>query len=101
MYEIKKITSHPTIDFAAEELKKYLRMMMTECGEIPIAYDPSAKDGLRIGMMKDLGLDTSDAKDPELDDIIYIETDGKDGIIAGSNPVAALIAIYRYDVKKK
>ena len=30
MYRIYKITSHPTVDFAAEELKKYLRMMMPE-----------------------------------------------------------------------
>jgi hypothetical protein len=43
MYQINKITSHPTVDFAAEELKKYLRMMMPEAGEIFIKYDPAAK----------------------------------------------------------
>ena len=96
MYEIYKISSSPTLDFAAEELKKYLRMMMTECGEIPISYDPKATCGFRIGLMNDLGLDMSDAKDPELDDIIYIDTDKNGGIIAGSNPVATLISVYRY-----
>lgn len=96
MYEIFKTTSHPTVDFAAEELKKYLRMMMTECGEIPIKFDPMASGGMRLGLMSDLGLDMSDAKNPTLDDIIYIDTNGKDGIIAGSNPAALLIAVYRY-----
>ena len=36
MYSINKITSNPTVDFAAEELKKYLRMMMPDAGEIKI-----------------------------------------------------------------
>ena len=35
MYSIHKITLNPTVDFAAEELKKYLRMMMPRCGCSP------------------------------------------------------------------
>ena len=96
MYNISKITSHTTVDFAAEELKKYLRMMMPRCGEIPVSYTPDAKDGLRLGLMQDFSLDTSDAADTTLDDIVYIDTDEKGGIIAGSNPGAVLIAVYRY-----
>jgi len=96
MYTISKITSHTTVDFAAEELKKYLRMMMPRCGEIPVAYTPDAQDGFRLGLMADFGLDTSDAEDVLLDDIIYLETDENGGIIAGSNPGALLIAVYRY-----
>ena len=64
MYTIRKISAHPTIDFAAEELKKYLRMMMPHCGEIPILSDGSAGDGFRLGLMSDFGLDVSDAQDP-------------------------------------
>ena len=96
MYKIFKITSNSTIDFAAEELKKYLRMMMPRCGEVPISYDKDADSFFRIGLMSDFGLDTSDAADIELDDIVYIDADEKGGIIAGSNPGATLIAIYRY-----
>ena len=69
MYKINKITSNPTVDYAAEELKKYLRMMMPRCGEIEIAYAPDAKDGFRLGVMADFSLDTSEAKDTYLDDI--------------------------------
>lgn len=93
---INKITSNQTVDFAAEELKKYIRMMMVESGDISINYSPSATNGIRIGLMADFGLDTSDAEDVNLDDIIYIDTDATGGIIAGSNPVATLIAVYRY-----
>ena len=85
MYLINKISSHSAIDFAAEELKKYLRMMMPEGGDVKIAYAPSAKDGFRLGLMGELGLDVSDADSLELDDILYIDTDTSGGIIAGSN----------------
>ena len=96
MYQIFKITSNPTVDFAAEELKKYMRMMMPECGEIFIKYDPDAKAGLRLGLMSDFGLDTSEAEDLELDDIVHVDTDGENGILAGSNPRSVLFAVYRY-----
>ncbi|MBE6590382.1 MAG: hypothetical protein E7643_09425, partial [Ruminococcaceae bacterium] len=71
MYSIKKITSNHVVDFAAEELKKYLRMMMPRSGEIDIAYDPAATDGFRLGLMQDFGLDTSEAADTYLDDILH------------------------------
>ncbi len=96
MLTINKITSASPVDFAAEELKKYLRMMMPRCGEIKINYDPNAKDGSRLGLMSDFGLDTSEALDTELDDILHIDTDCEGGIIAGSNPRSVLLAVYRY-----
>ena len=96
MYRINKITSNHTIDFAAEELKKYLRMMMPRCGEIEINYSPDAKDGIRLGLMSDFGIDTSESDNTELDDILHIDTDENGGIIAGSNPRSVLLAVYRY-----
>ena len=96
MLTIKKITSNPTIDFAAEELKKYLRMMMPRCGDIKISYSPEAKDGFRLGLMADFALDTSEAEDLELDDVLHIDCNAEGGIIAGSNPRSVLLAVYRY-----
>ncbi len=96
MYTIKKITSSPIVDFAAEELKKYLRMMMPRAGEIAISYDPDATEGFRLGVMADFALDTSEADDIELDDIIHIDTDAEGGIIAGSNERSVLLAVYKY-----
>ncbi len=96
MYTIYKITSSPVVDFAAEELKKYLRMMMPERGEITIEYKPEASHGFRLGVMADFALDTSEAEDIVLDDIIHIDTDKNGGIIAGSNPRSVLLAVYKY-----
>ena len=84
------------IDFAASELKKYLRMMMPEGGDVRIAYAPDARDGFRLGLMQDFGLDVSDVENTELDDIIYIDCDARGGIIAGDNPRSVLLAVYEY-----
>jgi len=96
MYSIYKITSDHVVDFAAEELKKYLRMMMPRCGEISMGYAPEAKEGFRLGLMQDFGLDVSDAADVTLDDIVYIDCAEDGGVIAGSNPRSVLLAVYRY-----
>lgn len=96
MYKIRKISSESTVDFAAEELKKYLRMMMPEAGDMLISYDPKATDGFRIGIMADMGLDTPEITDPATEDVIYIDTDKEGGVIAGSNPASALVAVYEY-----
>ena len=96
MLKIFKISAHSAIDYASEELRKYLRMMMPECGNVEISYNPEAKEGFRLGLMQDFGLDVSDAKEPDLDDILYIDTDAEGGIIAGDNPRSVLLAVYEY-----
>ncbi|MBE6550143.1 MAG: DUF4838 domain-containing protein [Ruminococcaceae bacterium] len=95
MLFVNKITSNPTVDFAAEEMKKYLRMMMP-LQDVQVRYAPSATDGFRIGLMQDFGLDVSDVKNTELDDIIYIDTQDTSGIVAGDNPRSVLIAVYEF-----
>ena len=89
----KKCSDH-TIDFAAEELKKYLRMMMPEKGDIAITLDPAAREGFRLGLLEDFGLPCQ-CKDPYLDDIVHIEATATGGILAGSNPRSVLFAVYR------
>lgn len=96
MLIINKITSSNVVDFAAQELKKYLRMMMPEDGDIKIGYNPEAKDGFRLGLMQDFELDVSDAEDTELDDILYMDCTKEGGIIAGSNTRSVLLSVYEY-----
>lgn len=96
MLVINKTVSASPVDFAAEELKKYLRMMMPEGGDVKIVYNPEAQDGFRLGLMQDFGLDVSDVEDTQFDDILYIDTDAEGGIIAGDNPCAVLLAVYEY-----
>ena len=96
-YKIYKLTDHAVVDFAAEELKKYLRMMMPECGDIAISRTTvQENDGFTLGLMQDFGLDVSEAADVELDDILHIDTDARGGVIAGSNPRSVLLAAYRF-----
>lgn len=96
MYQIKKMRADNVIDFAAEELKKYLRMMMPECGDIAISYEPNATEGFRLGLAEDFGMNFEEAEDPVLDDVVHIETDEKGGILAGSNSRSVLFAVYRF-----
>lgn len=96
MYIINKITFNSVIDYAAEELKKYLRMMMPEGGDVKIVSGETSEECFRLGLMQDFGLDVSDAEVLELDDVIYISCTEKGGIIAGANPRAVLLAVYEY-----
>ena len=95
MYTIKKMRADHVIDFAAEELKKYLWMMMPECDDIAISYEPDAKDGFRLGLLEDFGL-PNEATNVKLDDVIHVDTDEQGGILAGSNPRSVLFAVYRF-----
>lgn len=90
MLYIKKISCDPTVDFAAEELKKYIRMMNPGRD---VAIDNN-DGGYRLGLMSDFGLDTSDCDNLALDDVIYLETKEGGGIIAGSNARSVLLAVY-------
>ena len=95
MLQINKLRADHVIDYAAEEMKKYLRMMMPECGEVEIRQDANAKDGFRLGFLEDFGL-PNEAEDPVLDDIIHIDTTAEGGILAGSNSRSVLFAVYRF-----
>ena len=95
MYQINKIRADHVIDYAAEELKKYLRAMMPENPDIPITYDPDATEGFRLGLLEDFGL-PNEAPDPKMDDVIHIDTTDEGGILAGSNPRSVLFAVYRF-----
>ena len=95
MLQIKKMRADHVLDFAAEELKKYLRMMMPRCGEIDIFLEPGATDGFRLGLLEDFGIE-SEAEDPVLDDVIHVDTTKEGGILAGSNSRSVLFAVYRF-----
>ena len=96
MLEISIITEDSVVCFAAAELKKYLRMMMPEGGDVTVTRKKGGAEAFRLGLMQDFGLDTADAEDTVLDDIIYIDCNDKGGIIAGSNARSVLLAVYEY-----
>ena len=92
MLTIHKLRDDMTIDFAAQELRKYLRMMQPDENQITITAKDG--DGFRLGLLQDFGL-PNEAPDPVMDDIVHIETTEKGGILAGSNPRSVLFAVYR------
>ncbi len=96
MLTVKLTRFDPVLVFAAEEMKKYLRMMMPREDEITISLEKEPDDGFRLGLLEDFGLSTEEVEDPLLDDVVHIDTDEKGGILAGSNPRSVLFAVYRY-----
>ena len=95
MFKIYKLSMSQPVDFAAEELKKYLKMMVPGCKEVRIAYDPKATDGFRLGLLEEFGL-PNEAEDVMLDDVVHVDTTECGGILAGSNPRSVLFAVYRF-----
>ncbi len=97
--KINLIHPNHVLVFAAEELKKYLRMMMPQCEDIEIVFDAEADadpdNGFKLGLLRDLEL-PCEAEDPVLDDVIHIDTTERGGILAGSNPRSVLFAVYRF-----
>ena len=96
MFQINLKRFDPVLVFAAEEMKKYLRMMMPEEDEILVSLAPESAAGFRLGLLEDFGLDTSEVEDALLDDVVHIDTDAEGGILAGSNARSVLFAVYRY-----
>lgn len=94
MLQIQTMRHDRVLAFAAEELKKYLWMMMPEGGEPEIALCRDGNVGFRLGLLEDFGL-PNEGQDPLLDDVVHIDTDEKGGILAGSNSRSVLFAVYR------
>lgn len=95
MFKIYKLRDNCTVNFAAEELRKYLRMMMPDCGEIQILPYARENNGFCFGLLDDFSIPFN-GNDPKLDDDVYINTSQSSGILAGSNSRSILFAVYRY-----
>ncbi len=88
------------VDYAADELKKYI--VALSCGNISpeIIHNAEAKAAdegeIVLGLLSELGLDESGLDDPMIDDIIDVKVSNLCGHIAGSNPRSILMGVYRY-----
>jgi len=94
MLKIRKLSFGSAIDFAAEELRKYLRMIDTDENDIEIT-PPDSEADFTLGLFSDLGINES-VEDDRYDDALYAECDAGGGIIAGNNPRSVLLAVYEY-----
>ena len=94
VYRINSIGEHPTVRYAAEELRRCLagatgRQVEISVGEI----DPEA---INVGLTSAFAGVEAAVGDPEVDDVVDIDVRGGKGRIAGVNPRSALLAAYRY-----
>jgi hypothetical protein len=98
---ITVISNHPVIEFAAHELTHYLGRMSKNGRIIQIIHreNQNGADGQKIclGLKNDIqNIVVPTVDNPELDDAIYIYINKGRGIIAGDNPRAVLLAVYRF-----
>ncbi len=95
---IIKLGNAPAVDFAGEELCRYLKMLAVDASvqEKPgTRYQPGT-GALWVGIDPAFGALLPPVKDPQLDDGIYICARQDGGIITGTNPRSVLIAVYRF-----
>lgn len=97
---IYKIGKHQTLNYAAEELKKYLIKM---CDGIDInildaeAYDVTQKEALWLGLNDEFNdKEFLSVGDPKFDDGIMISVNSGRGIISGVNPRSTLMGVYKF-----
>lgn len=89
MLFIQTKTPDSVISFAKNELERYLLKMCPSLAE-------SGSVTFTLGLCQDLGIETTDVKDAELDDHLFVEATANGGVIGGSNPRSVLLAVYEY-----
>src|SRR5689334_13146467 len=92
---------HPTIQFAAAELQRYLAQATGQTVDLLDGQAAGRQTpALWLGLAQhfpDLALPPAPAgADARFDDAIGIAAEGADGIICGSNPRSVLLAAYHY-----
>ena len=96
---IGKIGSHPTVNYAVEELWKYLKQMDPTLAPDLLSYeqyDPAVSQTLWVGMDPAFASLSPKAVPNSRDDSILIRVREGAGIVTGSSPRAVLFAVYRF-----
>ncbi len=96
---VAKIGNNKTVNFAVEELCKYLKLIDSELmldRRLYEEYSESVKGVIWVGGDKAFDKLLPEVDKRELDDAIYIDVDKSEGIITGTNPRSVLIAVYRF-----
>ena len=85
-----------TVLFAAKELSHYLGMADAS-GDFPIIPVRTMPETFEHSLILVVGHDAlPDVNDLRLDDGIYLDVNGLEGVLAGTNARAVLIAVYRF-----
>jgi hypothetical protein len=93
------IGEHPVINFAADELFKYLKKVNSQDSIIVMKClndEELDVEGIYVGMNKSYEKLLPTVEDPKLDDGIFIDVRNGKGIITGTNERSVLLGVYRY-----
>lgn len=96
---IARIGNGRTVKFAAEELRRYLKLLDTKTVvdvRIYDNYDPSKTNFIWLGMSDKFADRLPSVKDSAFDDAILVDVTDFAGIITGVNQRSVLMAAYRF-----
>ena len=94
--EIRILKENETVRYAAEELKKYLKLV-DDSVDAEITCAPiKSEDGITLAILSDLGLRDDDVADDMIDDVVDVDITNLSGYIAGSNDRSVLMGVYKY-----
>jgi len=97
--KIVKLGNTETLNFAGEEIRRYLRKIDPEkmvTVESSSSFNPGEEDTIYLGTIDRFGLETPNVRDPRFDDGIHIEVQSGKGIIGGTNERSVLLGVYRF-----
>lgn len=99
--KITVVKRNETLQYATDELKKYVTAMSrgridSEIEFVDSFSKESCKEGIVLGTLSDLALDMHDLEDDFIEDIIDVDIKDCKGYIAGSNPRSVLMGVYKY-----
>ena len=97
MTTIYRLRQDEAVQFAAEELARYLARMD---GSLHFEARDAARyetgtPGIWLGLLDDFGM-ALEVDDPVFDDRLHVAVNDLSGVIAGSNPRSVLMGVYRY-----
>ncbi|MEM3063610.1 MAG: DUF4838 domain-containing protein [Nitrososphaerota archaeon] len=97
--EIITLKDNETLNFASEELKKYLERI--DPGKTIILkrgtnYEIDRENAVYLGTIEQFSLEGLKVENPKFDDGVYIDFSFGKGIISGTNERSVLLGVYRF-----
>lgn len=95
---IGQISRDPVVDFAVQELVRYLKQMDKELMVDVLLSDTctQAENVLWVGLDERFTDRIPVVEDAQLDDAVFIDVQGVSGVISGSNARSVLLGVYRF-----
>ncbi len=96
---LARIGRHPTVKFAVDQLRRYLKLIDSDVIVDVRLYDDYNGDNsdlLWVGMSDKFADKLPSVEDAELDDAIHIDVKDFVGVITADNIRSVLIAVYRF-----